>query len=156
MEWTEERLYFPVATYFRSKGYRVYREVKITKRWVDLLAVGKDVVAVELKIRDWRKALKQAMSYQLGTHYALVAMPLDNVFAAMRGRDMFEKEGVGLLAVSGPAGSIRMMIEPQASPRLMPFVLDGVLSGEDGSPGRPAKRRKIPVVIIQGFDEDID
>lgn len=151
MEWTEEMLYWPVAGHFKSRGYRVYREALIAKRWVDLLAVGSDIVAVELKVRDWRTALKQAMSYQLGAHYALVAMPLDHVFPAMRSRQAFESEGVGLMAVSTTAGDVRILLEPQASPRLMPFVLDGVLSGEKGKLGQPVKRRRVPVIEIRGF-----
>jgi hypothetical protein len=151
MYWTEELMYGPVSAYFRSLGYRVYREAKVARRWVDLLAVGREIVAVELKIRDWRGALKQAMSYQLGTHYALVAMPLDHVFPAMRSRHLFEREGVGLMAVNSTAGNVRILIEPQASPRLLPFVLDGVLSGGDGISGRPTKRKRIPVVEIRGF-----
>jgi len=115
------------------------------------LAVGKEIVAVELKIRNWREALKQAMSYQLGAHYALVAMPLDHVFPAMRSRHLFEREGVGLMAVSSVAGGVRVLIEPQESPRLMPFVLDGVLSGGDGKSGKPVRRRRVPVVEIRGF-----
>ena len=152
MDWLEEQLYEPIAEHFRSKGYVVYREAKVAGRWCDLLAVGSDIVAVELKVRDWRTALAQAKSYQLGAHYALVAMPLDHVLPALRSRDKFEKDGVGLLAVSTPIGGVRTMIEPQASPRLMPFVLDGVLSGGDGKSGKPVKRRKVPVVVVPGFE----
>jgi len=151
MYWTEEIMCRPVSAHFRSLGYRVYREAKVAGRWVDILAVGNEIVAVELKIRNWREALKQAMSYQLGAHYALVAMPLDHVFPAMRSRHLFEREGVGLMAVSSAAGEVRVLIEPQASPRLLPFVLDGVLSGGDGKSGKPVRRRKVPVIEIPGF-----
>ncbi len=151
MYWTEELMSRPVSEHFRSLGYQVYREAKVAGRWVDILAVGKEIVAVELKIRNWREAFKQAMSYQLGAHYALVAMPLDHVFPSMRSRHLFEREGVGLMAVSSVAGGVRILIDPQASPRLMPFVLDGVLSGGDGVSGKPVRRRRVPVVEIKGF-----
>lgn len=151
MYWTEELMSRPVSAHFQSLGYRVYREAKVAGRWVDLLAVGKEIVAVELKIHNWREALKQAMSYQIGAHYALVAMPLDYVFPAMRFRHLFEREGVGVMAVSSAAGNVRVLIEPQASQRLLSFVLDGVLTGEDGKSGKPVRRRKVPVIEIPGF-----
>ena len=124
----------------------------VAGRWVDLLAVGRDLVAVELKVRDWRTALRQAMSYQLGANYSLVAMPFDHVFSALTYRHMFDKEGIGLMAVKAPFGEVRTLIEPQASPRLMPFVLDEVFVGEGGRPGRPRKRRKIPSIELPGFE----
>ncbi len=151
MYWTEELMSRPVSAHFQSLGYRVYREAKVAGRWVDILAVGNEIVAVELKIRNWREALKQAMSYQLGAHYALVAMPLDYVFPAMRFRYLFDREGVGLMAVSSAAGDVRILIEPELSQRLLPFVLDGVLSNGDGKSGKPVRRRKVPVIEIQGF-----
>ena len=153
MYWTEDILCAPVSAHFRALGYQVYREAKVAGRWVDILAVGQEIVAVELKIRNWREALKQAMSYQLGAHYALVAMPLDHVFPAMRSRHLFDREGVGLMAVSSTAGDVRVLIEPQSSPRLTQFVLDGVLSGGEGRPGKPIRRRRVPVVEIRGFTQ---
>ena len=152
MEWTEDLLFKPIAAHFRSKGYKVYREVLVARKWVDLLAVGNELVAVELKIRDWRTAIRQAMSYQLGTNYSLVAMPLDHVFTALRFRDIFEREGVGLMAVSTVIGNVRTLIEPQPSPRLLPFVLDKVLTDRGRKPGKPLKQRKIPDIKLPSFE----
>ena len=64
---------------------------------------------------------------------------------------MFDREGVGLMAVSSIAGGVRVLIEPQVSPRLLPFVLDGVLSGGEGKSGKPLRRRRVPIVEIKGF-----
>ncbi len=155
MKWKEDLLFGPISEYFRTRGYRIYKEVQVAKRWVDVLAVGEDLVAIELKVRDWRTALRQAVSYQLGVNYALVAMPLDHVFPALKSRGLFEKEGVGLMAISTSVGDVRTLIEPQVSPRLMPFVRDGVLSDKNGQSGKPRRRRRIPSIKIPDFEQPI-
>lgn len=66
---------------------------------------GIDVVSVELKWKDWRRALKQASVNQLCSDRAYVAMPEANF---PRDRSPFLKFGVGLIAVNGSA---RVVIE---------------------------------------------
>ena len=55
-------------------------------------------VAVELKLRDWRKAFRQALVYQLCSDYAFIAVP--RATARRVDIDVLAAHGVGLLAVT--------------------------------------------------------
>ncbi|MFQ6061100.1 MAG: hypothetical protein ACE5KV_07405, partial [Thermoplasmata archaeon] len=105
----------------------VYSEVRMITRWVDLIAVkGSEVVAVEIKIRDWKQALKQAVAYQLGADYSLVAMPFNTACEAYRNRYWFQKEGVGLIAIRPHHRDTRVLLEPERSARMLPIVRDNL------------------------------
>ena len=102
----------------------VYGEVEIAGRWADLVAVSdEEVVAVELKLRAWREAIRQAIAYQLGADRSFVALPLARAQDAHRHRFAFEREGVGLLAVDASA-RVRTVLPAASSPRRMPFIAD--------------------------------
>ncbi len=123
----EEDLKAGLKTFFRSHGYRAYAEVRMINRWVDLVAVkGDEVVAVEIKIRNWREALRQAVAYQLGADYSFVAMPFGHASQAYRNRYWFRKEGVGLIAIRPHHKDIRVFVEPERSTRMMPIVRDNL------------------------------
>jgi len=73
----------------------------------------------------WAEALRQAIAYQLAADRVWVAMPLEAACRAYRQRWTFQSEGVGLLAVDN-AGRVRSPILAAPSPRLLPFLRDGV------------------------------
>jgi len=111
----------PVAAWLRSNGFDVRDEVAILGRRADLVGVrwGR-VAAVEMKLRDWPEALRQAVAYQLAADWCWVAMPLAEAARAHRHRWRFEAEGVGLLAVDD-AGRVRVALPAETSPRLLAF-----------------------------------
>ncbi len=122
----ERDLLGPVASHFRDLGYETLAEVEIAGRWADLVAVSDGaVVAVELKLRAWREAIRQAMAYQLGADRTYVALPLGRAQEAHRHRFAFEREGVGLLAVEA-GGGVRRVLPAGASPRQMPPLAEAV------------------------------
>jgi hypothetical protein len=122
----ERDLAAPVARHFKALGYRVFAEVDIAGRFADLVAMKpEDVVAVELKLAAWRRALRQATAYQLGADRSYVALPLDAARRAHRNRDAFEREGIGLLAVDD-AGGVRTVLRASASPRGWPPFTDAL------------------------------
>lgn len=99
-------------------NHRVVSEVPFGEKKIDLVFVSPnilnyppavpeeiDVVSVELKWKDWRRALKQASVNQLCSDRAYVAMPEANF---PKDRSPFLKFGVGLIAVNGSA---RVMME---------------------------------------------
>ncbi len=77
-------------------GIEVSHEVPILGRSVDLAYLhGGDVVTVEFKLNDWRRAVNQARDHLLGADYSYVCMPerrLSTVFI-----DALKREGIGLL-----------------------------------------------------------
>ncbi len=78
-------------------------------------------------MRDWAAALQQAIAYQLAADRVWVAMPLAAASSAYRQRWRFEAEGVGLLAVDDQGG-VRAPIPASASPRLLPYLRERVLT----------------------------
>src|SRR2546427_13293715 len=94
----ERDLASPVAGHFEALGFRVFAEVDIAGRWADLVAVGPEIVAVELKLRAWRGALRQAAAYQLGADAAHVAPPLQTPQRAHPDCPPFQRGGGGALA----------------------------------------------------------
>jgi len=143
----EEDLRPRVEAYFRGRGFRVHHEVFLLERWIDVLAVKGDVVAVELKIRDWRQALKQAVMYQLAADYSVVAMPWENAFAAHRHRWRFEEDGVGLLAVRGD--EVRVLLDPEYSARKLAWLNDLLTEAS------PVTKR-LPRREVEGFTNAAD
>ncbi|MHB8586566.1 MAG: hypothetical protein ACYDDF_12130 [Thermoplasmatota archaeon] len=124
----ESLLLAPVAGHFFAEGYACAAEVDIAGRIADLLAVrGSEVVGVELKLKDWRAAGRQATAYQLGCHRTYVALPLleaAKLHASFA--DEFRKRfpGCGLIGVNHPAGDLRFLEQAGTNPRLLPFLAD--------------------------------
>jgi len=116
----ERDLARPVAGHFAALGYRVFAEVGIAGRYADLVAYSsEELVAIELKLEDWKGALRQWMAYQLGTDRAFVAMPLARVQDVWRHRGAFEREGVGLLAIDAPR-CVRRVLQAEFQARQFP------------------------------------
>ncbi len=107
----EHMLLNPVANYLRRKGYRHQRpEVGFFEHRMDLYAYsdrGQVSLAVELKLRRWRCALRQALLYQLCSDRVLIAMP-EAVIGCID-KDLLRSHGVGLLAV-GARGCKQILV----------------------------------------------
>ncbi len=124
----EAQLAPPVTAWLQGTGCRVEAEVPILGRRADLIGAREDeLVAVELKLRDWREALCQARAYQLAADRVWVAMPLAAASSAYRARWRFEAERIGLLAVDD-SGTVRTPIAASPSPRLLPFLREWIIA----------------------------
>jgi len=122
----EKALAPAIASHFISMGYNVVPEIELGGRRADLLAVDdSELVAIELKIREWRLAIRQTMAYQLAADRAFVALPLQYAHGAHRARHLFDREGIGLLAV-GPGDDVRTVLEAAPSPRRLPALTESV------------------------------
>lgn len=156
-EWpTEEAdLRPPVRAHLEAEGYTVRDEVWINGRIADLFAYRDDdePVAVELKLTDWKTAIRQAEAYQLGAVYTYIALPVLHVAKIMRQASALRARNVGLLGVAPGTGDgfkpaselpdepegpgdpdVRELIEPAASERFLPFLAEKIV--------RDAKRPK--------------
>jgi hypothetical protein len=118
----ESELVGPLTTWLEEAGFEVRLEVEILGRRADVLGTRPDdLAAIEMKMRDWAQALRQALTYQVAADRAWVAMPLAAASRAYRHRWEFEAERVGLLAIDD-RGGIRVPIQAGDSPRLLPFL----------------------------------
>jgi hypothetical protein len=118
----EAQLLSPVAQYAKKRGFRLQlAEVPFYEYRIDLYGFSKSenaTVAIELKLRDWGRALEQAMLYQLCSDFVYIAMPED---AANRVEiAQLEKEGVGLIAVQN-TGECQCILSAQLHQEVRSF-----------------------------------
>lgn len=113
----ELELIKPVSDYLKNQGYNVKREIKIGYCIADIVAFKKnEVIAVELKLKDWKKAIIQARNYQLGTDFVFIAVPLFRVYNIIRKAEYYlKKEGIGLLVVKENNCEVRKIIDAKPS-----------------------------------------
>jgi hypothetical protein len=113
----ELELIKPLSDYFKKQGYIIKHEVKIGFCRADLIAYKKDeVIAIELKLKDWKKAIIQAKNYQLGCDYVYLAFPLMSVYNIIKKAEhLLKKEGIGLLIITEDSCEVRKIIEAKPS-----------------------------------------
>ncbi len=106
----ESELYEPVAnlSLFQAEMVCMAREVAFGRKRVDLVGVNSrgDLIAVEFKVRDWRRVLWQAAVNQLFADFSYVAV----WHTALRffDREHLREKGIGLISISeGGARTIR-------------------------------------------------
>lgn len=117
----EIELVNPVINFLKNKGYHVKKEVRIGFCRADIVGIKKNVVvAVELKLNDWRKAIIQAKNYQLGSDYVYIAFPLKNIYNVIRKTEYkLKNEGIGLLAINEKTNKVKVVIESKKSKKMM-------------------------------------
>ncbi|MGQ0536197.1 MAG: hypothetical protein ACT4PT_09005 [Methanobacteriota archaeon] len=140
----EEELRFPVRAHFERQGYEVRDEVKIHTRVCDLFCVGRDLVAVELKLSSWRAAARQALAYQLGANRSYIAVPRVTAARVLRDVDAFRRAGVGVLTVDPlDAMAVRELLPATDSDRFLPYLGDALREGEGGVVAWRARERSV-------------
>lgn len=95
----------PVQRLYAKARYHRHSEVKLGPKRIDLLCVRRKGtphgIAVELKIKDWRRALWQALHNFSVADKSYVAIWHRHERAAIKNVDRFTNAGVGLIVV-GP------------------------------------------------------
>lgn len=117
----------PVARHLQGQGYRTFLEVPFNGRIADIIAVkDEEVVAVELKLADYRTAHRQAVAYQVGCHRSFVALPFEAAMLCLRKhKHAFDESGAGLLGVRMPDGDVRELLPARHhEQRFLPFLAD--------------------------------
>jgi hypothetical protein len=98
--------------------------------------VAKSTVAVELKLRKWKRAFEQARVYQLCSDFVFIALP--EVSVPLVDTELLTREGIGLIAVG--RSKCRIVIPAAQSGEVRrhyrePFIemLEGETHGGSGS-----------------------
>lgn len=95
----EDELRDPVEGLFPEKEYIVKREVPFGLKRVDLIfkskSNGRDIIAVELKLRNWKRAVWQAVHNRQIATRSYIAVPEGS--APHVDRAMLRSLGVGLI-----------------------------------------------------------
>ncbi len=112
----ESSLLDPVTKYIKRKGFRLQApELPFYERSVDIYGFSRKknkTIAIELKLHKWKKAIEQALLYQLCADEAYIAMP--KKFVGRVNLDLLTKYGIGLISIS-EAGRCRTMIDARQS-----------------------------------------
>ncbi|SRR6266852_4038906 len=102
MKLKESRLKKPIISFLRGLGCNDSKtELSFMDRGIDVFGLQDirpyQTYAVELKITNWQKALRQAAIYQLCADYCYVAMPMERAQTLQLRH--FRAAGVGVLGV---------------------------------------------------------
>jgi len=79
------------------------------KKYADILT---DSVAIEAKLKDWKRALKQAYRYKWFSNKSFVFLPLENIAVPRKNISLFQRYNVGLAGVSRASG-IEVVYSPK-------------------------------------------
>jgi len=72
--------------------------------------------AFELKMKDWKKALLQALQFQTYSNLAYVVMPVRDSDILSRIGEVYEKYNIGLIALDHENMRISIIVSPKFSP----------------------------------------
>ncbi len=100
----EKSLYKPIKEKY-GKNYNAYYEIRLYSRIVDILFVRKrstyPIIAMEFKVKDWKKALIQGYSYFLIANYVYIVLYYKSIkFIEEKDLEIFRKNGIGLISSS--------------------------------------------------------
>lgn len=104
-----------LSTFVRA-GYCSYLPEQ--RRWMkvlDPLPIADRIVAVEAKLRNWRRALYQAVQYASYAFEAWVVLDGNSLHSASIHVDEFEKRGIGLMGLT-TKGYSEILAKPDARP----------------------------------------
>src|SRR2546425_9712040 len=100
---SEETMLPHVVGLFLKPNNRFACEVPLGPRTIDLVVLGRHITAVELKVRDWRRAFRQAYIAQLAVHFSYIA--IWHEYCGNVNVEHLRLMGIGLIAVR-PGSSI--------------------------------------------------
>lgn len=81
--------------------------------------------AVELKLTKWRRALEQAIIYQLCADYVCIALPVSS--CSLVKMDLLRQHGIGLIAVHSQRRCVNLLMPLQSKvvvPSYKAFYID--------------------------------
>jgi hypothetical protein len=124
----ESLLYPLVADYKRQKSFQLQApEMQFYEYRIDLFGFSPTLnlsVSVELKLNNWRRAVEQALLYQLCSDYSFIALPEPIVKRV--NLDLLSSHGIGLIAV-GAAGLCREVLGAAQSKVVRAFYRDAYI-----------------------------
>ncbi len=125
---SEELLVRRLAWLFRNIGYVVAMEVPVATRLADVYCVHPGTgttIAIEAKLRDWGRALRQAQVYKLAADFSYIALPQqaisDDCVAAC------SAQGIGAIGLP-KRGRARLVLAATPSHHQQPVLVQRALS----------------------------
>ena len=112
----------------RNDSLTICCEVPSLGRSIDLVLMRDGVlIAIEFKLRDWRRGIRQARDYRLGADFSYICMPCRKVSEEMK--EEFINAGVGLMFYDDSGEwPFQEVIEAPKSWEIWPSARDKVCS----------------------------
>lgn len=112
----ESSLSDPVSRHLRARGVTfLLEELQFYEYKIDIYGYSRaaqETYAVELKLTKWRRALEQALVYQLCSDYVYLALPASSILPV--DVDLLSRHDVGLISV-GTDRSCATILEARKS-----------------------------------------
>lgn len=91
----EAELVDAVTTLFCKDGYRVRHEVPNMGQSIDLAATkNRWITAVEAKLHDWRRGIKQCQAHELVADYICIAIATQGISDQLRDQALLKGYGI--------------------------------------------------------------
>lgn len=98
-----------------SRHYNIaLNQVYVAGKRIDIVlkADGDKLIAIEVKIKDWKTALRQANLNQFAVDKSYVALCSKHAMPAIKNISMFASNGVGLMIIN-PDNTYNIVLEPR-------------------------------------------
>ena len=114
----EHELIPSVHQYFSANASLIFFLFFIGYCRADMIVFGKNdnIIAVELKLADWKKALIQAQNYQLAVDYVYLAFPSKKCDLVLkRAEEKLKQNGIGLISVDEETKQVAQILNAKKS-----------------------------------------
>ena len=102
-----------VQDYLKSKGIKVVKEVPFMQQSIDLVYIKKNqLIAMEFKVDNWKRAIEQASSHFLGTNEVYICIPKPKKGIPEKLSKAMEKTDVGLVFFDENSDDVIQTIYP--------------------------------------------
>ncbi len=123
----ERELYHPIKKNY-TKRFRLYEEIRLYSRIIDLLLFDKNksktIIAMEFKLKDWKKAFIQAFTYLLIANYVYIVLYHKNIKNV--DKDLLKINGIGL--ISATKNRYRIILKPKKNNKIDKTLLNIILN----------------------------
>lgn len=112
---SELELQVKIYNILKNTGYEVYMEVPFLTRSIDIVAVrDQRVYSFELKLHDWRKAIKQSIDHAHGADEAYICLPkVTRLNDEML--ELAQENGIGIVFFDSDNNQLEEVLPPQES-----------------------------------------
>ena len=98
-----------IEAYLQQQFSTYYKEVPLFSKRIDYVCIDDDeIIAIEAKVKNWQKALRQAITYRICADKVYIALWHDFISRVESKKDIFSNFGVGILEVDG---CVRVILE---------------------------------------------
>lgn len=126
----EKTLENGLIRYYRHANFKVKKQVWLSQKRIDIILIKeniKEIVAIEVKIYDWKTAIRQANLNKIACHESYVAIWHEFSHRALRKKELFEDLGIGLIIIGRGYQPI-VKIQPRKSDFVNQLACNYILS----------------------------